>query len=71
MSGSAPQYRTRKLAYYRKTNKRTVGDDRVYTEEQREFMLAIDQYKRDNHRPHPTWAEVLAIAKALGYRKVQ
>ena len=33
-------------------------------------MKAIDQYKRDNRRPFPTWSEVLEVLRALGYRKV-
>ena len=35
-----------------------------------EFMKAMDQYKRDNRRPFPTWSEVLEVLRALGYRKV-
>lgn len=34
------------------------------------FMMALDRYKRRNDRPHPTWAEVLAVAVAMGWRKV-
>jgi hypothetical protein len=33
-------------------------------------MKAMDQYKRDNRRPFPTWSEVLEVLFALGYRKV-
>ena len=33
-------------------------------------MKAMDQYKRDNCRPFPTWSEVLEVLRALGYRKV-
>jgi hypothetical protein len=40
------------------------------TDEQFEFLMAIDQYKRVNARPFPTWTEVLEVIKALGYRKV-
>ena len=40
------------------------------TEEQFEFLMAIDQYKKANQRPFPTWTEVLEIITALGYRKV-
>jgi hypothetical protein len=38
--------------------------------EQFEFLMAIDEYKRENSRPFPTWTEVLDVVKALGYRKV-
>ena len=33
-------------------------------------MKAMDQYKRDNRRPFPTWSEVLEVLAALGYRRV-
>jgi hypothetical protein len=34
-----------------------------------EFVAAIDEYKRQNQRPFPSWSEVLQVLKALGYRK--
>lgn len=40
------------------------------SDEQFEFVMAIDRYKRKNTRPFPTWTEVLEVIKALGYRKV-
>lgn len=40
------------------------------TEEQFDFLMAIDQYKRANQRPFPSWTEILEIIKAIGYRKV-
>jgi hypothetical protein len=44
--------------------------ERDYTEEEIAFMRAMDQYKRDNRRPFPTWSEVLEVLYSLGYRKV-
>jgi hypothetical protein len=44
--------------------------ERDYTANEVEFMRAMDQYKRDNRRPFPTWSEVLEVLHALGYRKV-
>jgi hypothetical protein len=44
--------------------------ERDYTDDEIEFMKAMDQYKRDNRRPFPTWSEVLEVMRALGYRKV-
>ena len=44
--------------------------ERDYNEDEIEFMKAMDQYKRDNRRPFPTWSEVLEVLRALGYRKV-
>ena len=39
-------------------------------EEQLEFIKAMDEYKRANNRPFPTWTEVLDVILYLGYRKV-
>ncbi len=39
------------------------------TPDEIEFMLAIEKYKRQRRRPHPTWHEVLRVLKSLGYRK--
>jgi hypothetical protein len=43
--------------------------ERDYTNDEIEFMKAMDQYKRDNRRPFPTWSEVLEVLRALGYRR--
>ena len=40
------------------------------SDEQFEFMMAVDEYKRKNDRPFPTWTEVLEVIKAIGYRKI-
>ena len=39
------------------------------TLEEIEFVRAIDRYKQKFNRPFPTWSEVLAIVKELGYTK--
>jgi hypothetical protein len=44
--------------------------ERDYNDHEIEFMKAMDQYKRANRRPFPTWSEVLEVLRALGYRKV-
>src|SRR5437870_1466109 len=44
--------------------------ERDYSDEEITFMKAMDQYKRDNRRPFPTWSEVLEVLRSLGYRKV-
>ena len=41
-----------------------------YTEEEFEFLKAIQEYKQKAQRPWPAWTEILAIAHSLGYRKV-
>lgn len=42
-----------------------------YTEDEREFLLAMDRYKRSRRRPHPTWLEVLDVLRGLGWCKVK
>ncbi len=44
--------------------------ERDYSDAEIHFMKAMDQYKRNNRRPFPTWSEVLEVLYALGYRKV-
>ena len=34
-----------------------------------EFVLAIDDYKRVNNRPFPSWSEVFEVIRFLGYRR--
>ena len=54
----------------RRTDERRAAEEGEMTDEQFEFIMAIDEYKSVNKRPFPTWTEVLDIIKALGYRKV-
>jgi hypothetical protein len=41
-----------------------------YSDDEREFLVAIESYKRRHRRPFPTWREVLHIVYCLGYRRV-
>ena len=54
----------------RLTNERKAAEEGQMSDEQFEFLMAIDEYKRRNARPFPTWTEVLEVIKALGYRRV-
>jgi len=54
----------------RRTDDRKAAEEGQMSDEQFTFLMAIDEYKRKNARPFPTWTEVLAVIKALGYRKV-
>ena len=45
--------------------------ERDYTDDESDFMKAMDRYKRENRRPFPTWSEVLEVLRSLGYRKVE
>jgi hypothetical protein len=44
--------------------------ERDYSDNEIEFMKAMDDYKRKSGRPFPTWSEVLEVMMSLGYRKV-
>ena len=54
----------------RRSDERKGAEEGEMSDEQFEFLMAIDEYKRKNTRPFPTWTEVLEVIKALGYRKV-
>jgi hypothetical protein len=54
----------------RRSDDRKSAEEGEMSDEQFEFLMAIDEYKRKNTRPFPTWTEVLELIKALGYRKV-
>ena len=54
----------------RRSEDRRSAEEGEMTEEQFEFLMAINEYKRVNRRPFPSWSEVLDVMKALGYRKV-
>ncbi len=54
----------------RRTDDRRSAEEGQMSDEQFDFIMAIDEYKKANSRPFPTWTEVLEVIKALGYRKV-
>ena len=54
----------------RRSDDRKAAEEGQMSDEQFEFLMAIDEYKRKNRRPFPTWTEVFEVIKALGYRKV-
>jgi len=43
--------------------------ERDYTQDEVEFMHALDDYKRTSGRMFPTCSEVLEVLKGLGYEK--
>ena len=48
---------------------RRAAEEGEITGELLEFIMAIDEYKRVNERPFPTWSEVFEVIQYLGYRK--
>jgi hypothetical protein len=57
-----------------KVNRRRQIDpttcERDYTDEEVEFMHALDQYKRTSGRMFPTCSEILEVIRDLGYEKL-
>ncbi len=49
---------------------RRAAEEGEITGELLEFIMAIDEYKKTNDRPFPSWSEVFEIIQYLGYRKV-
>ena len=58
----------------RKTKRRRQIDpttcEREYSEQEIEFMQAMDEYKRASGRMFPTCSEILEVLSNMGYRKV-
>ena len=54
----------------RRSDARRSAEEGEMTEMQLELIQAVEDYKRLNKRPFPSWTEVLDIILALGYRKV-
>jgi hypothetical protein len=56
-----------------KVNRRRQIDpttcERDYSQEEIEFMSALDDYKRRSGRMFPTCSEILEVIKGLGYEK--
>jgi hypothetical protein len=43
--------------------------ERDYSNEEREFMMAYEVYKRSSGRNFPTCSEILEVVRSLGYSK--
>ena len=54
----------------RRSEERRSAEEGEMNQEQFEFVMALNEYKKVNKRPFPTWTEVLDVIHALGYRKV-
>ncbi|MBN1556359.1 MAG: hypothetical protein JXA11_16585 [Phycisphaerae bacterium] len=54
----------------RRSDTRRSAEEGEMNEEQFAFIQAVNEYKRVNGKPFPTWTEVLDIVLAMGYRKV-
>ncbi len=43
--------------------------ERDYSNDEREFMQALEQYKRQSGRNFPTCSEILEVVRGLGYSR--
>ena len=43
--------------------------ERDYSNDEREFMQAVEEYKRQSGRSFPTCSEILEVVRGLGYSK--
>lgn len=63
----------RRVAPRRKVERRRQIDpttcERDYTNDEIEFMRAMDDYKRKAGRQFPTWSEVLEVVRSMGYKR--
>lgn len=56
---------------YPKSGDDVITSENQYTDEEREFLMAVEAYKKQTKRRFPTWVEILKVAHSLGYRKVE
>ena len=65
----------RRQSERRKVHRRRQIDpttcERDYSNEEIEFMHALDEYKRDNGRMFPTCSEILEVVRKLGYERTK
>lgn len=54
----------------RRSDIRRAAEEGELSGELLEFVMAIDEYKRVNNKPFPSWSEVFELIRYLGYRKV-
>jgi len=69
----APQEERRQTARRKVERRRQIDPttcERDYTDDEIDFMKAMDIYKRRSGRQFPTWSEVLEVVRCMGYRKV-
>lgn len=73
----SPSERARAAAIVRRDEQRSGKRSRIdpttcdidYTNDELEFMLALQRYKEERHRPFPTCKEILEILRSLGYHR--
>jgi hypothetical protein len=62
-----PNFERRRGAGIRRPEERRSAEEGELTREQFEFVMAIEKFKKENHKIFPTWTDVLEVIKRLGY----
>ncbi|MHC4470224.1 MAG: hypothetical protein ACYS99_04605 [Planctomycetota bacterium] len=55
------------ISEHRKVERRI--NEYPMTDEELEFIKAVNDYKQRYNKPFPTWSEILHILKSIGYSK--
>ena len=64
---ASPGRRAEDISEHRKVERRI--NEYPMTDDELEFIKAVNDYKNRYSKPFPTWSEILHILKGLGYRK--
>lgn len=59
----------KKIPKPRKRGMSPTANPPDYDADEFDFIKAIDKFKREKRKPFPTWSEVLAVLKELGWKK--
>lgn len=48
-----------------------TSSDIDYSDEEFEFLKAIEKFKHEHHTKFPTWREAFQVMKGLGYTRIE
>ena len=65
---ASPGRRTEDIEEHRKVERRI--NEYPMSDEELNFIKAVNEYKQRYSKPFPTWSEILHILKSIGYEKV-
>jgi hypothetical protein len=63
----SPGRRADDIEEHRKVERRI--NEYPMSDEELEFIRAVNEYKQRYNKPFPTWSEILHILKSMGYQK--
>jgi hypothetical protein len=65
---ASPGRRSKDIEEHRKVERRI--NEYPMSNEELDFIKAVNEYKQRYSKPFPTWSEILHILKSIGYEKV-